>query len=400
VPFVIAGKFGTPSTNDKDTIIEAHENTEAGPVIGTKALMVRVRKDANTLTASERDRFLLAWQKFRNKLGDNYVQFQEMHRLATMAGDEAHMQPAFLPWHRAMLLHVERELQKLEPTVALHYWNWDAAAPNLFTEDFIGARAPSGFLEEPVFSPANPLNGWNTDLPFSSGELRRNTNDHTADPAGEMKPLADMVADWDDYGPTTPGFFAVNSFSDDVEKWSHNPAHGWPCAGGQLTNPNRSAADPLFYLLHSQIDREWAFWQKEKDRHGVDIGGVLTFPFPAHYDNNGAFNTPPNTPDPNFRQKGSYLEDGLWPWDGTTGGVTGMVEWRPPNQAGGPGDVSDPENIPASKPLIPSAAFPGSVMKNLWPAVATIPQNKYMIDYPGKFRPQDGLGICYDDVAY
>lgn len=96
VPFVVAGKFGTPSTNDKDTIIEAHHNTAMGPVLGTKALMVRVRKDANNLTSSERARYLFAWQKFRNKLGDNYVQFQEMHRLATMAGDEAHMQPAFL----------------------------------------------------------------------------------------------------------------------------------------------------------------------------------------------------------------------------------------------------------------------------------------------------------------
>ena len=404
VPFVIAGKFGTPSTNDKDTIIEAHQNTDSGPVIGKKALMVRVRKNANNLTTSERDRFLLAWQKFRNKVGgDNYIQFQEMHRLATMAGDEAHMQPAFLSWHRAMLLHVERELQKLEPSVALHYWNWDAAAPNVFTRDFMGAPGNGAWVAEPDFASANPLIGWNTDLPFSGGELRRNVQDHTVDPAGAMKPLDHPVdpslVTWTDYGPTTPGF-ATNSFSDDVEKASHNPAHGWTCAGGNITNPNRSASDPLFYLLHSQIDREWAYWQQAHNRLGVPSGGVLTFPAPAHYDNNGNWNTPGNVPDANFRQKGSFLLDGLWPWDGTTGGTSGTPEWRPPNQAGGPGDVSPPDNIPNSTPLIPMTAFPASSMGNLWPSTATIPQNANMIDYLGKFRPQDGLGLCYDNVPY
>ena len=32
------------------------------------------------------------------------------------------------------------------------------------------------------------------------------------------------------------------------------------------------------------------------------------------------FDSPGNVADANFRQKGSFLEDGLWPWDGTTGG--------------------------------------------------------------------------------
>jgi tyrosinase len=214
-----------------------------------------------------------------------------------------------------------------------------------------------------------------------------------------MKPLDDLVddslIDWDDYGPTTPGFGTFNSFSDDVEKASHNPAHGWPCAGGNVTNPNRSATDPLFYLLHSQIDREWAYWQLKKDRHGVDTGGILTFPVPAHYDNEGAFDSPGNVPDANFRQKGSYLDDGLWPWDGTTGGVVGTPEWRPPNQA-----VAAGTNVPNSMPLIPSTAFPASVIRNLWPSMATIPHNAHMIDYHGRFQPSNGLGFSYDDVPY
>lgn len=394
VPFVIAGKFLKPSTDDKDAIIEAHLNNAVGAIVGTKALMVRVRKDANTLKPSERSRFLFAWRAFRNKGGiDNYIQFQEMHRLASTAGDEAHRQPAFLPWHRVMLLHVERELQKIDPSVALHYWNWDAAAPNVFASNFMGAAGAGGFIAEPVFDGTNPLNGWNTDLPFSGGELRRNTNDQTLDPGGAMKPLDDLVdpslVAWADYGPSSTGF-AINSFSDDVEKASHNQAHGWPCAGGNITAPVRSASDPLFYLLHSQIDREWAYWQWKKNRHGV-AGPSLTFPFPAHYDNNGNWNDAGVV----AWQKGSFLEDGQWPWDGTSGGSPGARDERPLNQATGPGS-----NIPLSMPLIPMSQFPASVQPNLWPAAAAIPKPRHMIDYLGKFLPQDGLGFCFDDVPY
>ncbi len=394
VPFVIAGKFGTPSTNDKDTIIQAHLNTSGGSVIGTKALMVRVRKNGNSLQPSERSRFLFAWRTFRNQLGDNYVLFQEMHRLASTAGDEGHVQPAFLTWHRAMLLHVERELQKIDPTVALHYWDWDAAAPNVFHQDFMGApdtTVGSFNIAEPIFAPTNPLNGWNTDLPFSSGELRRSGADHTLAPvAGYFKPLDHLVdpslVDRLNYGPRS----SSTSFSSEVEQLSHNPAHGWPCGSGHVTNPVRSAADPLFYLLHSQIDREWAYWQRAQNRHGVIVANALTFPAPAHYDNNGNWNDPGVV----TWQKGSFLEDGMWPWDGTSGGPAGRAQ-RPVNQAPGPG-----MNIPLSQPVVPMTQFPASPRRNWWPAAAATPKSRHMIDYLGKFQPQDGLGFCYDDVPY
>lgn len=396
VPFVIAGKQNTPtrgSTNDKDTIIEAHLDDEAGAIVGSKALMVRVRKNANNLTAGERSRFLYAFQKFRNELsGPNYVRFQEMHRLASsIFNDQGHGQPAFLPWHRAMLLHVERELQKHEPSVALHYWDWDAAAPNIFASDFMGApdnSEPDEFdIKPPIFDDGHPLEGWDTDLPFADGELMRQTNIQTGAPTG-MRPLdplmgPSLVASAD-YGDYSNGHFAF-----DVEVFSHNPAHGWPCTGGHVQLPQRSAADPLFYLLHSQIDRQWAYWQREHNRHGI-VGGAQTFEAPEHYDNAGDFDDPGNVD----HYKGAFLEDGQWPWDGTTGGA-GRAQ-RPANQ----GTMGFDENTPDSLPVIPMTPFPASVRRNLWPATDAIPRPRNLIDYLGKFVPQDGLGFCYDDVPY
>lgn len=399
VPFVIAGRFGSPSTNDKDTIVEAHLNTAGGATVGTKALMVRVRKNANTLTADERARFLFAFRDFRIQLGQNYVQFQEMHRLAATAGDEGHVQPAFLPWHRAMLLHVERELQKIDPSVALHYWNWDAAAPAVFTSDFMGAPqmpfSPASFAE-PDFSITNPLNGWDTDLPFSTGELRRNRRNHAAvASAGWFKPLDhpidDSLVDRANYGPRS----GATAFSSEVEALAHDSGHVWPCGAGHVRFPTRSAADPLFYLLHSQIEREWAYWQRAQNRHGVPAGAVLTFPFPAHYDNNGNWNDAGVT----TWQRGSFLEDGMWPWDGTTGGAVGRAQ-RPINQAPPSPPAPFDEDVPDSRPLVLSSPFPASRFPNLWPSAAAVPRPRDVIDYMGKFRPGDGLGFCYDDVAY
>jgi len=51
-------------------------------------------------------------------------------------------------------------------------------------------------------------------------------------------------------------------------------------------------------------------------------------------------------------------------------------------------------------PMIPMTSLPASPRANLWPPVATVPTNADVIDYLGRFRPQDGLGFSYDDVPY
>ena len=66
-PFVIAGRFGRPSSSDKDAVIVAHKDSITGEILGEKSLMVRVRKNANRMGKPERDRFLEAMKNFRNK---------------------------------------------------------------------------------------------------------------------------------------------------------------------------------------------------------------------------------------------------------------------------------------------------------------------------------------------
>src|SRR5262245_8410200 len=57
VPFFVAGKFGRPSVNNGDVTIQARNGAT---VVGSVQVMVRIRKNANTLTTEERDRFVSA----------------------------------------------------------------------------------------------------------------------------------------------------------------------------------------------------------------------------------------------------------------------------------------------------------------------------------------------------
>ena len=70
-----------------------------------------------------------------------------------------------------------------------------------------------------------------------------------------------------------------------------------------------AAKDPLFFLLHCNVDRLWAKWQRQFSRFNSAVA--------ASYDSN-----PPSPP-------GHNLPDTMWPWNGVTGGT------RPPTAPGG-----------------------------------------------------------------
>jgi tyrosinase len=88
--------------------------------------------------------------------------FADFRNVHSSAGDpEAHQNAGFPPWHRAFLLDLERELQQIDPSVALPYWRFDEPAPNLFTRDFMGVTDPS--TGRVLFSATNPFQFWATD---------------------------------------------------------------------------------------------------------------------------------------------------------------------------------------------------------------------------------------------
>jgi tyrosinase len=327
----VAGAFGSPSVNLNDARVTATATSAAAipPVVGQKTVTVRIRKNANTLSAAERDRFLLAYARLNNSGLGLYQTFRDMH--TAMSSGNIHGGPQFLPWHRAFVLDIERELQLINPMVTMPYWRFDALAPNVFNRNFMG-----GVLNGSIdIAPTNPLIAWRTD--GVTGITRMGSSS----PAGILSEASTLAL-----GTTLSTF---NS----MEGNPHGSAH--VSMGGFISNIAQAVRDPLFFLLHCNVDRLWAKWQFLNSRYNPNA--TRSYPLQG-------LSTPPNS-------IARRTNDKMWPWDGV------VASPRPPTAPGGPMQSSPFTAAPGPQPLVRS-----------------------MIDYQGKLNNADWLAFDYDDVPF
>jgi len=327
VPFFVAGKFGRPSTSNGDVRIQARRGTT---LVGSVPVMVRIRKNANTLTTGERNRFVAAFAQLNNQGLGRFADFRNMH--VTVSLPQAHGAPGFLPWHRAYLLDLERELQAIDPSVALPYWRFDQPAPNIFTPDFFGASDQLGTVH---FSATNPLQFWKTD--GVQGVNRRPLFSTATAPPGLRNETQTLAI-----GTQFPAFRTM-------EGNPHGFAH--TSFGGSIQNPATAPKDPLFFLLHCNVDRLWAKWQRKNGRFNPAVA--------ASFDS-----SPTNRP-------GHNLPDTMWPWNGVTGGT------RPPTAPGGAMAASPCVGAPGPQPRVQDC-----------------------LDYQGVIGAPARMGFDYDDAKF
>jgi tyrosinase len=349
VDFWIGGE--TASSEDLDAVLEV-ARSDGKAVLATVPMMVRIRKDAVTLNSSERGRFLRALAKMNNNSTSPYMTMRGIH-IGGMSG-EAHHNPAFLPWHRAYLLDFERELQAVDPSVALPYWRFDEMAPSLFTKDFLGAP-PSGSKLFAVFDTGNPLYTWVTN---DVAEIERRPDGW--DPLMEAAPVAKQnTTVGEKVGTTVTGPPSFDAFRK-MELNPHDRAHiSWI---GVLRSPSTAPRDPLFFMLHAYVDRLWALWQSFSRATRID---------PLHDDafssiRHTVYNRPEIAP-----RIGHHLNDTMWPWNEDT------TPPRPNFSTGGPMRAS------TITPQVPPDA----------------PRISDMIDYQG-VETGAYLGFDYDDVKF
>jgi tyrosinase len=347
VDFWVAGVVGKPSTVDGDAVIRV-AGTDQPEALASKEVMVRVRKDANGLAAAERDRFTTALAKLNDQGAGLFKDFRDMHR-QQLALNQAHGAPGFLSWHRAYLLDLERELQRIDPSVTLPYWRFDRPAPNLFSADFLGRSGTTGNV---VFSATNLLRQWQTD--GGPGVSRRPlfrvqtagalvSDEATTLALGGLRPNAIF-----DTGTDEGGF---DEMEGDPHGFAHTSFTGW------IRSPGTAPRDPLFFLLHCNVDRLWARWQWFNNR----FDGTQ----PDTYFFRGSAGSAPAT------EIGHNLLDTMWPWNDVRG-------FPRPNDA---------PRTPFSS--VPTATAPGPA-----PTVGD------MIDYQGFLDPNSDMNFAYDDVPY
>jgi tyrosinase len=204
----------------------------------------------------------------------HHVAMMRMTPPGQLDRNSAHSGPAFLPWHRHMLMLFELQLQRVldDDDVALPYWDW--TAPGEGADGPLWSAAVLGGTGRPV-----------TDGPFRAGRfavrvesgatarlrvtdrpLRRALGAHPAAPSLPTREQLETALQDDVYD--RPAWNSTSaSFRNRLEGWNpplqlHNRVHVW--VGGDMA-PATSPNDPVFYLNHANVDRVWETWQ---DRHG------------------------------------------------------------------------------------------------------------------------------------
>jgi hypothetical protein len=273
---------------------------------------MKCRKNFKRLTSDERARFATAVVKLKNQslhdsilmpgMMSRYDDYPMVHMNAMMSGNAwAHGNSSFLPWHRELLFRFEKDLQAIDPSLTIPYWDWtreqtagDAGFP--FRHDCIGVDGTDAQSDRvmresgapsPYPYPFDP-DAWVILMKDSSGDP-----DYLVRAFGERADAPDLPEN--DVVVTGVGstfrqaigaasYGTLRSRSED----QHNLVHRW--VGGNMLDMS-SPNDPVFFMHHAQIDRMWSLWQYKHPGSGTpkyvaDAGGTapgtpLTFNAPG-----------------------------------------------------------------------------------------------------------------------
>ena len=236
-------------------------------LVTTPTATTTVRRNIAKVSPAERMRLRNAILELDRRTFSDGVSFWDKQDQIHQA-THVHGGPAFLPWHRELVNRFEALLKQIDPSVALHYWDWTTDARK--SPDGAGGTVdlfttgPDGFMGSASGRAGAPLDG------FDNGGVEAGSRDDTGNPADppaqitrEVSPGAPMLA-------SDATVLAAGNGFPEAEQWvevreaiegAHNSAHGY--IGGTLSAGHKSFEDPFVFLLHSNCDRLWAKWQRE-----------------------------------------------------------------------------------------------------------------------------------------
>lgn len=221
-----------------------------------------IRKDANTLNASERAELVSAIKEL--KAAGIYDQFVLRHANANMRG--IHRSPAFLPWHRRFIWDYERELQRVSgnPNLGLPYWNWPSGSANasMWDNDLLGGDGEAG--TSIVNSGPFRVGEWTVVNSSGSqaGPLQRAFGQEDSARTLPTQQEINQVLGVTPYDTPNWNELSDPSFRNQIEGFRgpnlHNRGHVW--VGGSML-PMTSPNDPVFFMHHCMVDKIWHEWQ-------------------------------------------------------------------------------------------------------------------------------------------
>lgn len=185
---------------------------------------------------------------------------EQIHKDAHAHGVDVHVGPAFVPWHRVIVNRLEILLRLVEPRLSLHYWDW-TTDPRPGNGDPRSILGPHGFMGNDNGYAGAPFADFESTEKTDTADGGDGIHDHIwRDVAGGNPPPSPPAIDSDDTILSNPDFTSFNTALQNA----HNSAH--PYIGGTLSDAHFSFHDPMVFLLHSNMDRLWAMWQRQRGK--------------------------------------------------------------------------------------------------------------------------------------
>jgi Common central domain of tyrosinase len=225
--------------------------------------MAGVRRNVAKVSQAERDKLrdaIVALDSMTYPDGVSFWDKQDAIHQAT----HVHGGPAFVPWHRELCNRFEALLQLVDPTVALHYWDWttDPRSSPDGTGGFIDLLT-TAFMGSASGRAGVPLDTLDNNGVFAG------SRDDTGNPADPPQQITRSVAPGAPGLPADATIVGAGDGLPQAEQWpafrmalegAHNTAHGY--IGGTIGSGHSAFEDPFVFLLHANVDRLWASWQR------------------------------------------------------------------------------------------------------------------------------------------
>jgi len=220
------------------------------------AVPIRQRPSVTELSQGQLEELRAAFTALQEKADERgYQHLAGIHGLPIpFYCDQAHGQPAFLPWHRAYLYRFELALRATGHDVVLPWWDW-ITVPRVpeQLEQLAGQVNP--LFSQPVNDVAREQGKKGAGDPEDPEEHRLAPFTHTVREEGRpgtrlptKLQIERLVAEYRDFV----------SFWQKLEDY-HGNVHMW--VGGHMGDIPFAAYDPIFWMHHAMIDRLWRMWQ-------------------------------------------------------------------------------------------------------------------------------------------
>jgi len=237
-----------------------------------------LRKNLRNLSSEELSKFREAHSRMMSRIDNRGYQFlagvhgwlQEYCEHPPKLDEMGRPLHLFLPWHRAYMYYFERYLQIAlgDNDIGLCWWNWRSQVsesegiPKAYSErtysDGSGSRKPNPLFKFRMnFRGRDRVNG-------QDRVINRDTN-RAVGQLFDIRYIRERATESNADIPQLRQIDDFTQFSERLRNWWHNYIHGY--VGGDMSDPNLAAYDPIFYPHHSNIDRIWAIWQTD---HGVE----------------------------------------------------------------------------------------------------------------------------------